>query len=149
MSEDLQELYQAIILDHNKRPRNNRPMPDHTHSADGHNPLCGDEITVFLKVAGGKVADISFQGEGCAISKASASLMTTLLKGKALPQARAEFARVMDLLTGEKKPVKFDEIGELAALAGVRLFPARVKCATLAWHAFNAALEGKKEASTE
>ncbi len=147
---DMQELYQEIILDHNKRPRNFRRLDDHTHHADGHNPLCGDEIEVFIKVEDGRIADITFQGEGCAISKASASLMTSSLKGRTIEEAHREFGYVIDLLTAkEERPVDLGELGDLAALQGVRQFPARIKCATLSWHALEAALKGSSNASTE
>ncbi len=149
MNEELQELYQAIILDHNKHPRNYRPMRNSSHAADGHNPLCGDELSVFLRVEGDKITDASFQGEGCAISRASASLMTSLIKGRTVPEARREFSRAIEMLTGREQAADFEESGEIAALAGVRLFPVRVKCATLAWHALNAALDGRRSASTE
>lgn len=147
---EMQDLYQEIILDHNKRPRNFRRMEDHTHHADGHNPLCGDEIEIFIRVEDGKISDISFQGEGCAISKASASLMTSELKGRSIEEAHREFGTVMSLLTSKEAPeVDLGAIGDLAALQGVRQFPARIKCATLSWHALEAALQGGTKASTE
>lgn len=147
---EMQDLYQEIILDHNKRPRNFRRMEDHTHHADGHNPLCGDEIEVFIKVENGTISDISFQGEGCAISKASASLMTSELKGRSVDEAHREFGSVIDLLTAkEAPPVDLGTIGDLAALQGVRQFPARIKCATLSWHALESALQGGTKTSTE
>ncbi len=147
---EMQDLYQEIILDHNKRPRNFRRIEPFTHHADGHNPLCGDEIEVFLVVKDGKIEDIAFQGEGCAISKASASLMTSSVKGMSVEQARREFGTVIEMLTGRNAaPADLGEIGDLAALQGVRQFPARIKCATLSWHALEAALKGKDETSTE
>ena len=145
---EMEELYREIILDHNKRPRNFHAMADATHHADGHNPLCGDEIEVFVKVEGGKIADISFQGEGCAISKSSASLMTSALKGKTLDEARRECGIVVSMLTGKTDSIP-DELGDIAALQGVRQFPARIKCATLSWHTLEESLQGGKNASTE
>ncbi|GAB4287374.1 MAG TPA: SUF system NifU family Fe-S cluster assembly protein [Opitutae bacterium] len=147
---DLSDLYQEIILDHNKHPRNAHDMSDATHSAEGYNPLCGDEIKVYLKLEGDRVVDISFKGEGCAISKASASLMTERLKGKTLAELGKESAFVLDLLSAEEEPeLDLGEVGDLAALSGVRQFPARIKCATLAWHAVDAALAGEDKISTE
>ncbi|MFV0338166.1 MAG: Fe-S cluster assembly sulfur transfer protein SufU [Chthoniobacterales bacterium] len=147
---DLEDLYQEIILDHNKRPQNFRVLECPTHSAEGVNPLCGDQFTIMLDVAEGKIVDISFQGAGCAIAMASASLMTVLLKGKTIDEARDIFGTVMQLLT---LPEKFEkpprELGNVLALEGVRRFPVRVKCATLAWHACKAALEGQEFISTE
>jgi nitrogen fixation NifU-like protein len=145
---DLRELYQATILDHHKKPRNFRVLSEANRRAEGYNPLCGDKVTVYLKVKDGVVKDISFQGSGCAISTASASMMTEALKGKALPQAEALFQTFHTLLTIE--PPKGVELGKLAAFSGVREFPVRVKCATLAWHTFQAALAGEdKTVSTE
>lgn len=147
---ELFELYQEIILDHNKRPRNYREIDRHTHFAEGSNPICGDEISVYLKVDEGKIEDVSFQGEGCAISKASASLMTTGVRGKTVVEAKAEFEKVREMLTGPADTqVDLDEVGNVACLSGVRQFPARIKCATLAWHALNAALEGETGVTTE
>lgn len=150
MSDDLNELYQAIILDHSKHPHNARVIAPCTHSAEGYNPLCGDEVTVYCTIEGGLVADVSFMGQGCAISKASASLMTLQLKGKTLEEAGIELDWVTGMLTGSVVPERSAEaVGDLVALAGVRQFPARIKCATLAWHAFEAALKGNQVASTE
>ncbi len=147
---ELQELYQEIILDHNKRPRNFRQLEDTTHFAQGYNPLCGDELTIYLHLSNGTIEDVSFQGEGCAISKASASLMTLQVKGKSTADARREISRVVNMLTAPEEPqIEFEEMGDLASLSGIRLFPVRVKCATLAWHALEAAIEGKAEVSTE
>lgn len=146
---DLQDLYQDIILDHHRRPRNFHRVEPHTHEAEGLNPMCGDEITVSLRLEDGKIADIGFQGEGCAISRASASIMTEALKGKTLEEAKAEFARVLTFYREDTDEPDLAEVGELAALAGVRQFPMRIKCATLAWHAFSEALEGKASTSTE
>lgn len=147
---EMQDLYQEIILDHNKRPRNFRVVSGSTHKADGHNPLCGDEISIMLRLENGVIEDIAFQGEGCAISRASASLLTTELAGKAIGDVEAIKSRVIDLLTNTQTPAAdLMELGDLAALQGVRVFPARVKCATLAWHTLDAALSGKTETSTE
>ncbi len=147
---ELQELYQEIILDHNKRPRNFHQLEDATHFAQGHNPLCGDELTIYLHLSDGTIEDVSFQGEGCAISKASASLMTLQVKGKSIADARGEIARLVNMMTAPEEPqIDFVEMGDLASLSGIRLFPVRVKCATLAWHALEAAIEGKGEVSTE
>lgn len=145
----LEELYQDIILEHNKRPRHYHPMHDHTAHAEGNNPMCGDEIEVFLKTDGDRLAAISFQGEGCAISKASASLMTEALTGKTVAEAFAEIDHVMRLLKEQGIEPDLERDGDIAALAGVRKFPARVKCATLAWHALRAALKGEGATSTE
>lgn len=140
--DELYELYQDIILDHNKNPRNCRKLAHPTHTADGHNPLCGDEVTVYLHIANGRVIDVSFTGQGCAISKASASLMTTVVKGLTLKELSRQTARVYELLTGETDhDASLEKLGDLAALSGVRRFPARIKCATLAWHALEAGLK--------
>ncbi|MCC5806226.1 MAG: SUF system NifU family Fe-S cluster assembly protein [Opitutales bacterium] len=147
--DDLHELYQEVILEHHKRPRNFRALPQSTHRAAGHNPLCGDEVEVYLTVRDGRIAEVTFQGQGCAISRASASLMTEALTGKRIDEARKVFAGVKDALTGNAPEAGMDEIGELAALQGVRRFPARIKCATLPWHAFEAAVAGTKRVSTE
>ena len=145
---DLSDLYQEVILDHNRRPRNFHALADASHSAEGYNPLCGDRLTLYLKVADGVVTDVAFEGAGCAISKASASLMTDAVKGKTIAEAQALFDRFHRMVTTPpEQPV--EDLGKLSALAGVREFPVRVKCATLAWHALVAALEGGKEASSE
>lgn len=147
---DLDELYQQIILDHNRRPRNFGVLKNATHHAEGHNPLCGDEVTVYVHLEGDTIREIGFAGEGCAISKASASLMTVRLKGRKLSEARAVMEEVRALLTGpEEKAPELDRVGDLAALAGVRKYAVRVKCATLAWHTLEAALAGRAEVSTE
>lgn len=148
---DLLELYQEVILDHFKNPRNCHSMPEATHHAKGTNPLCGDKIDIYVKLDGDrKIEDISFEGSGCAISKASASLMTNSLKGKTIEEAEELFQRVHNMLTGKTEcPPRDGNLGKLQVLAGVCEFPVRVKCATLAWHAFNAALAEKQEASTE
>ncbi|MEE8411577.1 MAG: SUF system NifU family Fe-S cluster assembly protein [Acidobacteriota bacterium] len=134
---ELRELYQEMILDHGKRPRNFRAQ-ENTPSADGHNPLCGDRITVYVRTAGDRIEDVSFQGSGCAISTASASIMTEALHGKTVDDAQALFRRFHALLTAEGDDT---EIGKLAVFKGVRAFPMRVKCATLAWHTLRAALD--------
>jgi nitrogen fixation NifU-like protein len=146
---DLRELYQEVILDHNKRPRNFHKMEEATRKADGYNPLCGDQVTVYMKLEKGVIQDISFEGSGCAISKASASLMTSMLKGKTEAEAEEVFARFHDLVTGETEPDP-EALGKLAVFSGVREFPARVKCASLAWHTLHAALHAEDEpVSTE
>ncbi|MBI4482196.1 MAG: SUF system NifU family Fe-S cluster assembly protein [Acidobacteria bacterium] len=148
---DLRELYQEVILDHNKKPRNFRRLEGANATAEGYNPLCGDQITVYLELEGDVIRSISFQGAGCAISKASASMMTTSVKGKTRAEVEALFDRVHKMLTRElDTKVNSHELGKLAVLSGVCEFPARVKCASLAWHTLNAALEAKKEpVSTE
>lgn len=145
--DDLRELYQSTILDHNKKPRNFRVLEQATHEADGHNPLCGDQLTVYARVGEeGRIEAISFQGSGCAISRASASLMTEALEGKTLEEAQTIFDRFHELLTSSVSvEAKVDELGKLAVFAGVRGYPMRVKCATLAWHALRSALEGDGE----
>jgi nitrogen fixation protein NifU and related proteins len=153
---DLRDLYQDVILDHSKAPRNYRDLPAANHKAEGFNPLCGDHFTVYITLDGDKIQDISFQGSGCAISKASASMMTQKLKGKTKAEAEALFERFHSLVTGHaandatKDANAESELGKLQVFSGVSEFPVRVKCATLAWHTLNAALEGKQEAiSTE
>src|SRR5215472_13630471 len=144
---ELRDLYQEVILEHSKHPRNYRTMEAANHKAEGFNPLCGDHFTVYLDMKDGAIHDIAFQGTGCAISKASASMMTQSLKGKSAGEAEELFGRFHDLVTGHGTG---DEIGKLAVFSGVSEFPLRVKCATLAWHALRAALRGDQEAvSTE
>ncbi len=146
---EVRELYQEIILDHNKKPRNFHILEDANHYADGHNPLCGDRVTIYLKLGNDKIEDVSFQGNGCAISTASASLMTESLKGKTIEEAKQLFDKFHDLLTKDTDLIsEISEMGKLAALAGVRDFPMRVKCATLAWHTLNAAIQEKEEPVT-
>jgi nitrogen fixation protein NifU and related proteins len=146
----LDALYQEIILDHNRRPRNFHAMPEATCSADGRNPNCGDALTVWLRFDGDRVADVSFQGVGCAISKASASLMTQAVKGKSRAEAEALFEQVRALVTGEGPPAAGSaDLGSLRALAGVSRFPMRVKCASLAWHALKSAIEGGEPVTTD
>ncbi|KAA3660900.1 MAG: SUF system NifU family Fe-S cluster assembly protein [Calditrichaeota bacterium] len=149
--DDLRELYQEVILDHNKNPKNFFHMEDPTHTAEGYNPLCGDQVEIYLKVEDGIITEISFQGHGCAISKAASSVMTTILKGKTVAEARQWFARYQHLVTADiGEAVDVDEFGQLAVFAGVREFPMRVKCASLSWHTMLKALEEKDEvASTE
>ncbi|MFN0098970.1 MAG: Fe-S cluster assembly sulfur transfer protein SufU [Gemmatimonadaceae bacterium] len=143
----LDALYQEIILDHYRRPRNFRTLPEATCSADGKNPNCGDALTVWLKFDGDVVSDVSFQGVGCAISKASASLMTQAVKGKSREDAAVIFEKVHRLVTGtETDAATVKELGQLRALAGVSKFPMRVKCASLAWHALKSAMDGAEPA---
>jgi nitrogen fixation NifU-like protein len=148
---ELTDLYQEVILDHNKTPRNFGPLDTANRHADGHNPLCGDQLTVFLRIDDGVVADASFVGHGCAISTASASLMTEAIKGKPVAEVEALFQDFHAMLTdaptsGESGP----DMGKLAVFAGVREFPARVKCATLAWHTLhNAIIGAQAPAQTE
>ena len=147
---DLDELYQEVILDHNKSPRNFRAIENANRRAQGYNPLCGDQVTVYLKLENGIIKDIGFQGSGCAISKASASMMTAELKGKTETEAHELFNNVHRMLTGESSQNSGEKVGKLAILSGVCKFPARVKCASLAWHTVNSALKGGEEiASTE
>lgn len=139
---DLRDLYQEVIFDHYRRPRNRGILPGANHTARGHNPLCGDEITLYLVVEDGIVKDVRFEGQGCAIATASASLMTEALKGKSEAQAEALFGQFHDMITAPPgAPLELsDALGKLATLSGVREFPARIKCATLAWHTLRAAL---------
>jgi len=138
---ELSDLYQEVILDHNRKPRNFYKIEDADRVAEGRNPLCGDHVTVYAKLDGSVIKDLSFQGQGCAIAKASASMMTASLKGKTTQEAEALFASVHRMLTGESDSDPA-ELGRLAVLAGVRQYPVRVKCATLSWHAMRAALQG-------
>ena len=143
---DLRELYQDIILDHGRHPRNFRVIEHPTHTAQGHNPLCGDRVTVYVTLDGERIADVAFQGRGCAISTAAASLMTEVLHGKTVAEARELFAHFRARVTGGNEPPLAaplaDEMDRLEPLSGVKAYPARVKCATLSWHALQAALEG-------
>jgi nitrogen fixation NifU-like protein len=145
---DLNDLYQEVILDHNRRPRNFHALADANHTAEGYNPLCGDRLTLYLKVHDGIVTDVSFEGAGCAISKASASLMTDAVKGKSVAEAEALFERFHRMVTTPPEE-SVEDMGKLSALAGVREFPVRVKCASLAWHTLKAAIAEKKRTSTE
>ena len=150
MNDSLRELYQEVILDHSKNPRNFRQLPGASRQAKGYNPLCGDRITIFVDVENGVVRNVGFQGAGCAISTASASMMTEALKGKTEAEAEKLFTVFHDLVTGKSELVDGDGIGKLAVFAGVRDYPVRVKCATLAWHTLKAALARQEEAvSTE
>lgn len=151
MNGGLPELYQEVVVEHGKRPRNFRKIEGATRTAEGFNPLCGDRLTLYVKLEDGVIADVGFQGAGCAIAMASASLMTASIKGKRQDEALALFARVHTLLTdGPKAGVKPAEVGKLAALSGVWEFPLRVKCATLAWHTLRSALaSGGERVSTE
>ena len=147
---DLRELYQQVILDHNKNPRNYHEMADATSHVEGYNPLCGDHYTVYLKVDGETIREVSFTGSGCAISKASASVMSSTVKGKSRGEAEALFETFHRLVTGDASGLSAADLGRLAAFSGVSEFPARVKCATLAWHTLRTALEGRDEkVSTE
>ncbi|MFQ5876993.1 MAG: Fe-S cluster assembly sulfur transfer protein SufU [Acidobacteriota bacterium] len=151
MTADLGDLYQEVILDHNRRPRNFRKIETASHRAVGHNPLCGDKIAVYVHLEGDRIRDISFEGSGCAISKASASLMTESVKGRGRAEVEELFRAFHGLVTGE--PGGGDgapaEVGKLVVLGGVREYPVRVKCATLAWHTLRAALEDRDETTTE
>lgn len=143
MSDDLHDLYQDIILDHNKRPRHYGALADYTHTAEGYNPICGDKLTVFLALKGDRIEVIQFEAACCAICKSSASMMTQALTGKTLSEADAALKRVKDLLSSELNwGVDLSVDGEIAALVGVRKFPARIKCAVLPWHTYQAALKG-------
>jgi nitrogen fixation NifU-like protein len=146
MSDELQDLYQEVILDHSRSPRNFRRLEGANRVAQGHNPLCGDNIALYLELEGGRVKDIGFQGSGCAISKASASILTEAVKGRTPDEIRRMFDRVHDLVTRGEVPD--EDLGKLAVFAGVHRFPARVKCAMLAWHATLAALEGQDQPVT-
>lgn len=149
MMSELNDLYQEVILDHYRKPRNRGKLEEADHAAEGHNPLCGDHVEVFLKVRDGVVEDVGFEGGGCAISTASASIMTETLKGKTLDEAKRIFRRFHDLITGEARETDEGEgMGKLEVFSGVCQYPARVKCATLAWHTLNAALERKEDPVT-
>lgn len=147
---DLQDLYQELILDHGRRPRNFGPLAGTSRSAEGYNPLCGDKVKVYVKMDGDTVKDISFEGAGCAISTASASIMTETLKGKTRTEAEELFQTFHELVTGQEAQLQAPELGKLAVFSGVSEFPIRVKCATLSWHTLRAALNGADEViSTE
>lgn len=149
MMPDLRDLYQEVIMEHNKSPRNFRALASANHKAEGYNPLCGDHFTVYLDVGADHIRDISFQGSGCAISKASASMMTQALKGKKTEEAKQMFEEFHSVVTG-KRAADTEMLGKLTVFSGVSEFPARVKCATLAWHALHAALRGQEQSvSTE
>ena len=145
---DLNDLYQEVILDHNRRPRNFHQLPNPSHTAEGYNPLCGDRLTLYLKIDGETIEDVSFEGAGCAISKASASMMTDAVKGRTVAEAGALFERFHRMVTTPPdRPV--EDMGKLSSLAGVREFPVRVKCASLAWHTLQAAMAQQPKVSTE
>ena len=147
---DLRDLYQEVILDHNRRPRNWGAIEQPDRKADGYNPLCGDKLKLTLRMDGDRVADVKFEGSGCAISKASASMMTDLVKGKTAAEAEDLVDKLQAMVTAPfDAPVEDAALGKVAVLSGVREFPMRVKCATLAWHTLRAALEGEVIASTE
>jgi nitrogen fixation NifU-like protein len=139
---DLADLYQEVILDHNRRPRNFRALDAASHTQEGYNPLCGDRLTLYVRLDGDRIADVAFQGTGCAISKASASLMTEALKGKTVDEARALFDRFHEMVTSPPDTAAPD-LGKLSVFAGVREYPTRVKCASLAWHTMKAAVAGE------
>jgi nitrogen fixation protein NifU and related proteins len=147
---ELSELYQQVILDHNKKPRNFRKLEHANRSAEGYNPLCGDHLTIYLDVEGDAVKEIAFEGSGCAISKAAASMMTQAVKGKSREQAEELFTEFHSMVTGElDEENEENKLGNLKIFAGVREFPVRVKCATLPWHTLHAALNNKDRVSTE
>ena len=145
---DLRDLYQQIILDHNRNPRNYRELPDATKRVEGYNPLCGDHYTVFVNLDGDVIKEVTFTGNGCAISKSSASVMTTAVKGKRTEEAEKLFDTFHRLVTGEPAGLSEAELGRLAAFSGVSEFPARVKCAMLAWHTMHSAVQGEQEVVT-
>ena len=149
MASDLSDLYQEILLEHNRRPRNFRTLDDPTHQADGFNPLCGDQISLQLKVGDGKVYDVGFQGHGCAISRASASLLTQAVKGATSNEAMAMFDEFHKMLTEPDAELDVDLLGDLEMLSGVIAYPTRIKCAILAWHTLKAAMDGEAVATTE
>ena len=149
MKDEFRELYQEIILEHNRSPRNYRKMDDCTHVLEGRNPLCGDHYTIYLKVKDNVIEDVSFEGSGCAISKASASVMSTTIKGKTIDEANEYFEIFHKLVTGEADAEEYiDKAGKIAAFSGVSEFPVRVKCASLAWHTMHNALENKADSVT-
>lgn len=151
MDNELRDLYQELILDHSKNPRNYHPLKDASHCGEGYNPLCGDHIHIYLTLENDVIKEICFQGTGCAICKASASLMSTTLKGKELQEVEELYKKFHALVTGKKEltPEDYEDLGKLAVFAGVSEFPVRVKCATLAWHTMNSALKGDTKVSTE
>lgn len=147
---NLEALYQEVILDHNRKPRNFREMENADRRIEGRNPLCGDQITLWVKLDGDRVTDVSFKGSGCAVSKSSASLMTASVKGKTIAETQHLFDRFHDMITGKLPEAERQTMGSLAALGGVSKFPVRVKCASLAWHALRSALEqGPAEVTTD
>lgn len=148
MNQDIRELYQELILDHGRKPRNFRTIENNASTADGYNPLCGDRCTVYTRVEDGNVTDIAFQGKGCAISQASASLMTQAVKGLTTDQASHLFEIFQRMIKDNVSDSELEELGKLAALAGVKEFPSRVKCASLPWHTLMAALNNTSEPVT-
>lgn len=147
---DLRELYQDIVIDHSRNPRNTGTLDDANRTAEGFNPICGDRLTLYLKVEDDRIADVAFKGSGCAISTASASLMTESVRGESVEEAHRLFETFHRMITrGPEAAFESDELDELAALSGVAAYPARVKCATLAWHTLEAALKGEESISTE
>jgi nitrogen fixation NifU-like protein len=146
---DLRELYQEIILDHNRSPRNRGKLASANREAEGHNPLCGDQVKVTLVTENGAVKDIAFEGQGCAISTASASLMTEAIKGKPVEEVEKIFREFQEMVTETGAPQDHSNLGDLEVLAGVREHPVRIKCATLPWHTLHAALVGEEKVSTE
>ena len=146
---NLDALYQEVILDHNRKPRNFREIENADRRVEGRNPLCGDQVTVFVKLDGDRVSDVSFKGTGCAVSKSSASIMTQTVKGKTVAETRQLFHRFHEMITGKMTDAQRGQMGSLAALGGVSKFPLRVKCATLAWHALRSALDNGGEVTTE
>lgn len=147
MNDELKDLYQEIIIEHSKRPRNNRALDDSARTAQGYNPLCGDEVKVYVKIDDGRVSDVSFEGSGCAISTSSASVMTEALKGKTEEEAEALFSKFHELVTSGNGS-NGEDLGKLAVFGGVSEFPTRVKCATLCWHTLRAAMAGKQDPVT-
>lgn len=145
---NLHDLYQEILLEHNNKPRNFRKLEDANRQADGYNPLCGDQITLYLKVEDDVIADVAFQGVGCAISRASASMLTQTIKGETLAKAEEIFDGFHALITDPDADVDYDLLGDLEMLSGVSAFPTRIKCAVLAWHTLNAAIEGSGDSVT-
>lgn len=147
---DLKDLYQEVIVDHNRSPRNFGKIENADTTLEGFNPLCGDRLTIYIKTDNDIITDIRFDGSGCAISVASASLMTEAMKGKSVEEAQNIFDQFHDMVTDENHELDFDKLGKLAALAGVKEYPSRIKCATLCWHTLNSALSGNEQAvSTE
>lgn len=146
---DLRELYQETILHHHRHPRNRGRLEEADRTAEGHNPLCGDEVRIYLRTEDGRVQDVAFEGQGCAISTASASLMTEAVKGKTLEEAESIFREFQSMVTETGEATPHPDLGDLEALAGVREYPVRIKCATLPWHTLHAALQGGGEVTTE
>jgi nitrogen fixation NifU-like protein len=145
---DLRELYQEILLEHNSKPRNFRKLPGANRTAEGYNPLCGDQITLYLNVEGDVITDVGFQGAGCAISRASASLMTQSIKGQPVAKVEEIFDVFHRMLTKPGEPLNYDVLGDLEMLSGVAEFPTRIKCAILSWHTLRASLTGQREAAS-